>query len=64
MRTILILLISSSLLMAADSFRVHYSIHGSGRDITVQADSSSDARKTVMKDVSRCAVATSVSRRK
>ena len=32
----------------ADSYRVHYSISGSGRDITVQAESSAEARRTVM----------------
>lgn len=32
----------------AGSFRVHYSIRGSGRDITVQAESSSEARRVVM----------------
>ena len=32
----------------ADSYRVHYSIRGSGRSITVQAESSSEARRTVM----------------
>ena len=32
----------------ADTFRVHYSIRGSGRDITVQAESSVEARRTVM----------------
>jgi hypothetical protein len=32
----------------ADSFRVHYSIRGSGRDITVQAESSAEARRVVM----------------
>ena len=32
----------------ADSYRVHYSIRESGRDITVQAESSSEARRTVM----------------
>ena len=31
----------------ADSYRVHYSIRGSGRDITVQAESSAEARRTV-----------------
>ena len=31
----------------ADQFRVHYSIHGSGRRIIVNAESSSDARRTV-----------------
>jgi hypothetical protein len=30
----------------ADTFRVHYSIRGSGRDITVQVESSSEARRT------------------
>ena len=34
----------------AGSFRVHYSIRGSGRDIAVQAESSAEARRTV----SRC----------
>jgi hypothetical protein len=32
----------------ADAFRVHYSIRGAGRDITVQAESSAEARRTVM----------------
>ena len=32
----------------ADSYRVHYSIRGSGRDITVQAASAPEARRTVM----------------
>ena len=32
----------------AGSFRVHYSVRGSGRDVTVQADSSAEARRTVM----------------
>jgi hypothetical protein len=42
---ILLLLTSTAF---ADTFRVHYSIRGSGRDITVQAESSSEARRTVM----------------
>ena len=45
----------------ADSYRVHYSILGSGRDITVQAESSSEARKTVM-EMFRGAVVTGVKR--
>jgi hypothetical protein len=32
----------------ANSFRVHYSIRGSGRDITMQAESSSEARRVVI----------------
>ena len=32
----------------AGSFRVHYSIRGSGRDIMVQAESSAEARRVVM----------------
>jgi hypothetical protein len=32
----------------AGSYRVHYSIRGSGRDVTVQAESSSEARRVVM----------------
>jgi hypothetical protein len=47
----------------ADTYRVHYSIRGSGRDITVQADSSSEARKTVM-EMFPGAVVTGVNRRK
>jgi len=45
----------------AGSFRVHYNVRGSGRDITVQADSSSEARRTVM-DMIPKAVVTGVSR--
>jgi hypothetical protein len=40
----------------ADTFRVHYSISGSGRDITVQAESSSEARRTVMEMFPGCVV--------
>ena len=32
----------------AGSFRVHYSIRGSGRNITVQAESSTEARRVIM----------------
>jgi hypothetical protein len=46
------LIIAATRLLAgsalADSYRVHYSIRGSGRDITVQAESSAEARRTVM----------------
>lgn len=41
----LLLLASSAF---ADTYRVHYSIKGSGRDITVQAESSAEARRTVI----------------
>jgi hypothetical protein len=44
-----------------DTFRVHYSIKGSGHDITVQAESSSEARRTVM-DMFPGAVVTGVNR--
>ena len=53
------LLIASSAF--ADSFRVHYNVRGSGRDITVQAESSSEARRVVM-DMIPGAVVTSVHR--
>ena len=47
-----LLIIAAALLLAgsafAETFRVHYSIRGSGRDITVQAESSAEARRTVM----------------
>jgi hypothetical protein len=45
----------------ADSYRVHYSIRGSGRDITVQAESSAEARRVVM-EMFPGAVVTGVSR--
>ena len=41
-----LLLIGGSVM--AGSFRVHYSIRGSGRNITVQAESSAEARQTVI----------------
>lgn len=56
----LCLLASSAL---ADSFRVHYSLHGSGRRVTIQADSAQEARRTVM-DLFPGAVVTGVSRLK
>ena len=54
----LLLLVGTSL---ADTFRVHYSLRGSGRDITVQAESSSEARQTVM-EMFPSAVVTGVKR--
>jgi hypothetical protein len=54
----LLLLASSAF---ADTFRVHYSIRGSGRDITIQAESSSEARRVVM-DMFPGAVVTGVHR--
>ena len=45
----------------ADTFRLHYSIRGSGREITLQAESSSEARRTVM-DLYSKAVVTGVHR--
>ena len=45
----------------ADTYRVHYSIRGSGLNITVQAESSSEARRTVM-DMFPGAVVTGVHR--
>jgi hypothetical protein len=42
-----VLLLAGGSALAA-SYRVHYSLRGSGRDITVQAQSSADARRTVM----------------
>jgi hypothetical protein len=52
-----LLLIGSSAF--AGSYRVHYSIRGSGRNVTVQAESSAEARRTVM-DLIPGAVVTSV----
>ena len=60
-----IVTISIALLLAssafAGSFRVHYNVRGSGRDITVQAESSAEARRTVM-DMFPGAVVTGVHR--
>jgi hypothetical protein len=47
-RLILVALLITTGAALADSYRVHYSIRGSGRDITVQAESSAEARRTVM----------------
>jgi hypothetical protein len=58
---VLLLLLAESAF--ADTFRVHYSIRGSGRDITVQAESSTEARRTVM-DMFPSAVVTGVHRAK
>ena len=56
--SIALLLASSAF---AGSFRVHYNVRGSGRDITVLAESSSEARRTVM-DMFPGAVVTGVHR--
>ena len=45
-KLIALLLIGGNVLAA--SFHVHYNVRGSGRDVTVQADSSAEARRTVM----------------
>ena len=55
-----LLLIGGNVL--AGSFRVHYSIRGSGRDITVQVESSAEARRTVMKMIGKSCMVTGVSR--
>ena len=56
--TTLLLLAGSAF---ADSYRVHCSVRGAGRDVTVQAESSSEARRTVM-DMFPGAVVTGVHR--
>ena len=47
----LALIVAALLLLSgaawADTYRVHYSIRGSGRDISVQAESSAKARRVV-----------------
>ena len=60
MKVLLILLLSAAIAVA-DTYRVHYSIRGIGKDITVQAESSSEARRTVQ-DMFPGAVVTGVSR--
>ena len=47
----------------AGSFRAHYNVRGSGRDVTVQALSSAEARRVVMEMFLR-AVVTGVNRAK
>jgi hypothetical protein len=44
----------------AGSFRVHYNVRGSGRDVTVQAESPAEARRMAM-EMFPGAVVTSVS---
>jgi hypothetical protein len=56
---IILLLIAGNAL--AGSFRIHYSIRGSGRDITIQAESAPEAPRTVM-DMFPGAVVTGVQR--
>jgi hypothetical protein len=46
----------------AGSYRVHYNVRGSGRDITVQAESYAEARRTLM-DLIPGAVVTGVHRK-
>jgi hypothetical protein len=46
----------------ADSYWVHYSIFGSGSDITVQAESSAEARRIVMEMFGKLCVVTGVHR--
>jgi hypothetical protein len=60
-RLILVALLMMAGAAWADNYRVHYSIRGSGRDITVQAESSAEARRTVM-DMFPGAVVTGVHR--
>jgi hypothetical protein len=50
MRILLILMISASTLLAqvVHQYKVHYSLNGAGHDITVNAETSSEARYTVM----------------
>jgi hypothetical protein len=66
MRKVMLALATLLLLTSATfagTFRAHYSIRGSGRDVTVQAESSSEARRTIM-DMFPGAVVTGVHRTK
>ena len=56
--TIALLLVAGGAL--AGTFRVHYNVRA-GRDVTVQAESSAEARRTVMEMFPGCVV-TGVSR--
>jgi hypothetical protein len=51
---VLVLLLQAA---QADQFKVHYSLHGAGKDIVVNADTPDDARHTV-KDMFPDAVVT------
>ncbi len=57
-----LLLICGSTFTFADSYWVHYSIFGSGSDITVQAESSAEARRIVMEMFGKLCVVTGVHR--
>jgi hypothetical protein len=48
MKAALAALLFAATSVLADSFCVHYSVRGSGRDVTGQAQSSAEARRTVM----------------
>ena len=62
MKTLILILLTASMALAAtDRYRVHYSIRGSGKDITVLAESSSEARR-VVRDMFPGAVVTGVRR--
>ena len=45
---IVLALLLSNAFTYADTFRVRYSMRGVGRAVSIQADSSSEARRTVM----------------
>jgi hypothetical protein len=61
MRKVALLLLLITTSAFADTYRVHYSVRGSGRDITVQAESSAEARRVVM-EMFPAAVVTGVGR--
>jgi hypothetical protein len=61
MKKIIVLLLFCQSVCMADLYRVHYSIHGNGKDIRVEASSSDDARYTVQ-DMFPDAVVTGVSK--
>jgi hypothetical protein len=46
--TLLLTVLTLAISAFADTYRVHYSVRGSGRDVTVQAESSAEARRVVM----------------
>ena len=60
-RLVLIFLFFLSGSAWADTFRVHYSIRGGGRDVTVQAEWSAEARR-IVRDLFPGAVVTGVDR--
>jgi hypothetical protein len=64
MKTTLAVLLFAATSLLADTYRVHYSLRGSGREISVQANSSAEPRRLVREIFGPRAVVTGVRRLK